>query len=271
MNAIIVSALLASVAVAGQGKARPELDDPAPMFQLVLETTLPPLGAFDPAKDKVVVPKIGRTDLKAYADDGDKKGAEAREQVAKARALLWAVTLAPAPKAYAAEVAKERKALNTAATLALSYVAIPRDAKAEAGLKKRVAAAGMSLARIVSRIERDLDALAELQEKRDDYGPRLRAHLDLVHAALILRLAHLEEFGNALGTMRKESPPSEAKDKWYRLAARDRVGDASAKKLVREAGKRLQRLEKEHPGTIWEAAAEQMKKTALGAEWRSEP
>lgn len=235
--------------------------------QLILETWLPPLGLHVPG-DKLESPALGKTDLRLYSD-ASKVKSPVREQLRKTQILLWATSPAPAPKALQADVQKERVNLKVPASTWFARIAVPRKPFEEKNLKAQMPFISTNLARAVNHLEEAVEALQELQEDRDLEWPRQRAQMDLMQAALLARLAHLEDYGLALGEFRKEQPALKEKDTAWVLVRQDRVKDSQGKRHVKAAKALWGRLQKEHPNSVWATLAKESEEAKLGVEWSS--
>jgi hypothetical protein len=125
----------------------------------------------------------------------------------------------------------------------------------------------------VARTMRELDeALEDLRAAGKDgrakeKSKRWQANYDYILARLAAQQAYLFEYNSLLGQMRKDLP--EKGPRGWRLASQEKLqGDASGKKLAKEATALWQKLAKDHPGTPWEIVSRRDRLTALGLEWQ---
>ncbi len=250
------------------GRSAPAGDDGAPPPPgVLLDVALPPLGLAS-TKVKEPVLDIKGTSGKKYArkEDPDSLPGKALHT---ARVLLWTSSTVTPPVRLAKDVAKMRKELKLALKSLETRIAIPANPKMEAQLKNRVLAVNQSLARVVARMEDALEEMNKLAAYESKWPPRWRANFGLVRASLLLRIAHLEEWSLALGTLRKELPPHGKDDRAWQLTASTAIHDITAKKRIKEARQVLKQLQKDHPGTAWQQQAEHIGQTMLGVEWEA--
>jgi hypothetical protein len=101
---------------------------------------------------------------------------------------------------------------------------------------------------------------------------RWQANYDFMLARLEEQIAYVYEYSSMLGQMRKEFPSrNPAVHGGWRLASSERLqGDATGRKLHRDAQKILDKLAADYAGTPWEVLAKREKLTALGLEWKPE-
>ena len=114
--------------------------------------------------------------------------------------------------------------------------------------------------------------MAKAGERKKKAPKRWQVNYDFIMARLRNQLVYIYEYQSALGQMRKEFPKRDpAIHGGWRLASTDRPkGDATGRKLARDAQKLLDKIAKDHPGTPWEVLAKREKMTALGLEWKPE-
>jgi hypothetical protein len=261
--------LAAALALLGGSVSRsaPREDGEPPPPGILQEIALPPVG-LPGAKAKEPDFDLKGTSGKKYAD---KENPQSRycKAIHLGRVVLWASsTLAP-PKRLGMDVLKMRKELKlTPRSLEHRFV-IPVNARAEMQLKARALVVSQSIARVMARME---DALEELKGSEEEAGKRplrWQANHALVRSALLLRIAHLEEFSLALGSLRKELPPHGKDDRAWQLKATATIHDISARKRVKEAVQLLKQLRTEHAGTAWDQQAEHLGRAMLGVEWEA--
>jgi hypothetical protein len=185
------------------------------------------------------------------------------------RVLLWASSPVMPPRPLAMEVFKMRRELKLSPRSLEHRFAIPANARAEMQLKARALVVSQSIARVVARMEDALEELKGSEEEAVKRPPRWQANHALVRAALLLRIAHLEEFSLALGSLRKELPSHGKDDRAWQLKATATIHDISARKRVKEAVQLLKQLRTEHAGTVWDHQAEHLGRTMLGVEWEA--
>jgi hypothetical protein len=255
------------LAPAGGGSATAGGDSERPPAGVLQDVALPPLGL---AGTRTKEPEFGLkgTSGKKYGSKEDPDSPHGKA-LHTARVLLWASSTVTPPARLAKDVAKMRKELKLNPKTLETRFAIPTNPKLEAQLKNRVLAANQSLARVVARMEDALEEMNKLAENESKWPPRWRANFALVRASLLLRIAHLEEWSLALGTLRKELPPHGKDDRAWQLTASATIHDVTARKRIKEARQVLKQLQKDNRGTVWEKQAEHIGQTMLGVEWEA--
>jgi hypothetical protein len=261
----LLSICLAIVAGSHSQSATAQADSEPPPPGILAEVELPPLGI---AGDKAKPPSLdpSGTSGKKYARP-EVPDSPYCKRIHAARVLLWASSNMTPPLKLGKEVAKMRKGLKLTPKSLETRFPIPPNEKAEAQLKMRVLLVNQSIARVIASMEDALEALKTVEEVKEQRPPRWQANHALIRAALLLRIAHLEEHSLALGNLRKEPPPHAKGDRAWQLKASDKIHDFSAKKRVKEATEILKQLRKDHPATIWEQQAEHLGREILGVEW----
>jgi hypothetical protein len=196
-----------------------------------------------------------------------------REAVERAQALLWALSANEPPPEVAAGVAKIRATgeLKTDLKGLIESFRAPSGA-AEMAFKAGLLADERRVASLIRLLDEELDNMAKAGEMKKKAPKRWQANYDFMMARLQNQLVYIYEYQSALGQMRKEFPKRDpAIHGGWRLASTDRPkGDATGRKLARDAQKLLDKIAKEHEGTPWEVLAKREKMTGLGQEWQPE-
>lgn len=248
-------------------------DDPEPPAtpdrqQLLLELRLPPLGLPPVGKAESPTPTLEGTDLRAYPDRAP-EGSSVRKAARAAQVALWACSHEAAPVPLQIEVAAaRRKGRIDPDSLKLRY-AVPAGPRDEADLKDALLANGKQMSRLYVCLDDALEGLKEVEPDVAKLGRRWQAHVELLRAWLLLRLAALNEHQAALGAMRRELPDHTpgAHSAW-RLAP-SATHDAEARRRCRDAFEAIERIQKAHKGTAWARLARAANDAELGAVWQA--
>lgn len=239
--------------------------------QLAAEVALPPLGYADPKTDRAVTVKVRPDDVTRYPDKEDPQS-PLRAAVRRAQLVLWVTSPVVPPRELLPQVLPLRKEIKPVPRAWLSRYDIPRDGKAEERMQQIVLLASRELARQTTVLEQALDGLERTADQRDQEGPRWQAHHDLLHGWLLARLAHCEELGLALGTLRKEPAPHDpAKHKVWQLRPAARLRDPVSRKLAKRAAELFKKVQRAHPDTPWAQLAEYGRTVELGLMWEAVP
>jgi hypothetical protein len=198
-----------------------------------------------------------------------------REAIERAQVLLWAISPNPPPPELAEAVRKITQSgelkgnLNS---LREGYRAPGGAGNAEQQFKNRVENDGRLVASMLRLLEDELEKMQKAAPMREKASKRWQANYDFMLARLESQIVYVYEYSSMLGQMRKEFPKRDpAVHGGWRLASREKPqGDATGRKLHREAQKLLDSLAKDNPDTPWEVLAKREKMTALGLEWKPE-
>ncbi len=244
------------------------------LVQAILgEISLPPLKGGEGGGQDVslaLLPPFPAEVLKKYEGADLPAGSKLRQATHKARVALWAISTAKAPPEIEADVQAFRGRVKVDLSIMRERYGKPGGGDAETAFKKRVYEDSQAMARIVSRLENVLDDLKEAAEEAGKAPPRWRANYQFLLARFQAQLAYLEEYQGLLGQMRRELPEHDANlHTGWRMASKEKAGDAVGKKLERAVRKIYADLATEHPRTPWEVLAKREKLTALGLEWKA--
>ena len=197
-----------------------------------------------------------------------------REAIEHAQVALWAISPNPPPQELAGAVTKFKQTARLKADLngLRESFRAPGAGNAERNFKARLEDEGRRVASILRVLEEELDSMTKAKEMRAKAPRRWQANYDFMLGRLEEQIAYVYEYSSMLGQMRKEFPPRDpAVHGGWRLASRERLqGDATGRKLYRDAQKILDKLATEHTGTPWEVLAKRERLTALGLEWKPE-
>jgi hypothetical protein len=222
------------------------------------------------------LPPFPEEALKKYEGDKPNPDSKLRQAVHKARAALWAIYPAEAPRGMAGEVQKFRQvARGDLSVVRDGYTAPNGGGNAENQFKGRVENDERNVARLMRVMQ---DALEELQAKevtaeRGKESKRWQANYDFMLARIQMEYAFLYEYQSMLGQMRKEFPPRDPNlHKGWKLAAQPNLtGDSKGKGFASKARTLLEKIAKEHKDTPWEVLAKRERLTNLGLEWQASP
>src|SRR5262249_23766198 len=261
-----------AVAALEQGKDRA---DPRLVRGVLKELNVPPLkkSQSEGLIRFEALPPFQAKALDAYPLDNTPT--PLRDAVERAQALLWAVSANAPPPELAQAVRKTHQSgelkgdLNSVRE---NYRAPAGAGNAETNFKAMVANDGRRVAGILRLLEDELENMKKAADMRKDAPRRWQANYDFILARLEEQIAYVYEYASMLGQLRKDLPPRDAAAHGGgRLASREKLqGDATGRKLHRDAQKLLDKLAKEHAGTPWEVLAKREKMTALGLEWKPE-
>jgi uncharacterized caspase-like protein len=195
-----------------------------------------------------------------------------RDAIERAQVVLWAISPNAPPSEMAGAVAKfkQTEKLKTDLNgLRESFRAPGGAGNAEKRFKDLVEADGRRVASMLRVLEDELDSMTKAKEMRAKAPKRWQANYDFMLARLEEQIAYVYEYSSMLGQMRKEFPPRDpAVHGGWRLASREQLqGDATGRKLHRDAQKILAKLASDNAGTPWEVLAKREKLTALGLKW----
>jgi uncharacterized caspase-like protein len=198
-----------------------------------------------------------------------------RDAIERAQVALWAISPNAPPQELAGAVAKfkQTEKLKTDLNgLRESFRAPGGAGNAEKRFKDLVEADGRRVASMLRVLEEELDNMTKAKEMRAKASKRWQANYDFMLARLEEQIAYVYEYSSMLGQIRKEFPPRDpAVHGGWRLASREQLqGDATGRKLHRDAQKILAKLAADNAGTPWEVLAKREKLTALGLKWEPE-
>ena len=119
------------------------------------------------------------------------------------------------------------------------------------------------------QLDRALEELDLLQDRRDKETKSWQGNYDYVRARLAARIAQLYEYNLKLGQMRKEFPPLDPMiHTGWRLATGGTVSDRDSGKYAEKAKSYLNKLLESQAGTGWERIAkEELPLLGIGLEW----
>ena len=197
-----------------------------------------------------------------------------RDAIEHTQAVLWALSPNVPPPELAEAVGKIKASGEIKGDLSglrESYRA-PGGGNAEKNLKNQIEMEGRRVASFIRLLEDEQKSMEKAKAMRAKASKRWQANYDFMLARLESQLAYIYEYSTMLGQMRKEFPPRDpAVHGGWRLASRERLqGDATGRKLYRDAQKILDTLAAQNPDTPWEVLAKREKMTALGLEWKPE-
>jgi hypothetical protein len=250
--------------------AAPKLANAEVVRAVVDEISVPPLkvGQSDAIVSFNALPPFAPDAMKKYEDEGP-ADSPVRKAVRNARAHLWALTGGSPPDLIAeVDKAKAKMGPNGLNILQDRFTA-PAAGPAENAFKRKLENNLKEVSKLITPLEEALDELKEVEPLVKDAPKRWQAHFTFVYARVQEQLTILEEYEGALGQMRKEFPPRKEGDIGWRLAAKAKSTDGTAKKYEKKARQLLADLAKEHAGTPWEVLAKREKLTSLALEWKS--
>ena len=237
-----------------------------PEAKLLEEVGVPPPGFAVANKPSALKIDLGKTNQDTYADTGTPQK-KFRDAVGETQLFLWATSPALPPAALQTRVRELRLRVAFPAPLRTSWE-IPANAAKEKTFKVVALGAARDQARLMAHIEQQIERLDEVADLREKECKRWQANYDLMRAWLLLRIIHLEEVSLALGQVRKELPPHDPmKDKTLVLTACDRIHDAAARKMTRQAEKAIDAILRDYPDTVWADLASRNRVRSLGVEW----
>jgi hypothetical protein len=249
----------------------PSNQDSARIVKSVLaEIGTPPIKPSYEANDIrfEALPPFDTAVLRKYAADGA-KDSPLRKAVRDARVALWAVSTEAEPQGLGPEIRDIKAKLRVNLSVLQDGFRAPPPGQ-ENRVKTAIENNERQVARILGRLKEALEDLEAAKETRGDETKRWQANYDFTLARLQAQIAFLFEYQSALGRMRKEFPERDPKlHGGWRLAATTKLqGDATGKKLAKDAAKTLDKLAKDLKGTPWEVLAKREKLTALGLDWQ---
>ncbi|MGE3820741.1 MAG: VWA domain-containing protein, partial [Isosphaeraceae bacterium] len=112
-----------------------------------------------------------------------------------------------------------------------------------------------------------IEAVARLRDR--ETSRRWRAHYDLVRGRLLAMKVRCDEYNYACAQMKRE-PKTFSKPEanaWRLVPDREIRYNAKAAAAAEEAGKLLQKVIDEHPGTPWALLAQRELRDPLGFQW----
>jgi hypothetical protein len=192
-----------------------------------------------------------------------------RETLRQTQVALWAVSSTPIPAELATEVQKARREMALDLSALKQYHPAPPPGMGEVRFRAALVEQHRLLARVQSQLEDLHEQVVDLKDERERCAPRWQANYDLLLGRLESQLVVLEEHQLALGQLRKESPPLEPGHSGWRLVARPKVSDVSARKMALQGQRRFESLAREHPDTVWAELARRALRVPLGLEWQS--
>ncbi len=197
-----------------------------------------------------------------------------RDAVERGQALLWALSANEPPPEVADAARKIRSSgeLKTDLNGLREGYRAPGGGNAEMAFKNMVLNDGKRAASMIRLLDEELENMQKVAEMKKKAPKRWQANYDFMLARLQNQYVYVYEYASALGQMRKEFPPRDpAVHGGWRLASTDKPkGDATGRKMARDAQKLLDKIAKDHAGTPWEVLAKREKFTGLGLEWKPE-
>jgi hypothetical protein len=234
------------------------------------EISVPPLkvGSSDDILSRGALPPFKEEAMKKF-EDKDAVNPDLKKAIVKARVSLWSLSPNSPPADIAAEVSAVKGKMGADLNLLVSYYQAPSAAE-ENNFKNRVADNEKRVSKLVSQMEEAMEALQEASGLVDDASPRWKANYTFIQARVQAELTLLEEYEGALGSMRKELPAIDRNlHSGWKLAARTKPNDSTAKKYDKSMRKLLDTLVSKNAGTPWEVLAKREKLTSLGLEWQA--
>jgi hypothetical protein len=216
-----------------------------------------------------LLPPFAEEALKPYEEAGD-PNSPLQQVVHRARVALWAVSASGEPAELAAEVRKVRAEVKVDLSVMRDGYRAPAGGAGETRFKAQILDDERKVADILLTLNEALEELKAAGAGRGQAPKRWQANYDFMLARVQAQIAYLYEYQSMLGQMRKEFPRRDpALHGGWRLAAQTELtGDATGKRLARNARKLLDQLIGQHRGTPWEVLAKREKLTALGLEWK---
>lgn len=190
-----------------------------------------------------------------------------RDDVEKAREVMWALNTAPPPAALKDAVAKIRGDLKADLSVLQGGFRKPSD---EAKFKDSIFKQERNIADMLDACSTALDDLKAAKELRDkEPSKRWQVNYDFTLARLEAQYAYLMEYQSVLGQMRKQMPDlAPGQDGWKLASLEKPKGDSAGKNAEKASRKLLEQIIADNPGTPWEVLAKREKLTALGLQWQ---
>lgn len=123
----------------------------------------------------------------------------------------------------------------------------------------------------IAKLEMALKLLEAVEPMRESEPKRWQAHYDYVVAQCKARMAFLQEFNFALGSLRTEVLPPLDPQKGltgYKLIALEKMKVKEASKIVEQSKEILDKIITDHKGTPWAVQAKRDRVLSLGLAWQ---